>query len=272
MITFLVNVDNFSGKVNSLPRASLGRHAQPPQASRMSSSSKDGTGQTVRRRNLTNAQRKAICMEKEEHPQLTQGQLAKWAKVSFDLPHMPTQATISNILAKKNHYLGTPELDLNTKRRKPVFIQALDDALLMYIRKRHERGKKLPSANRLKEKARHYAKKLDLDPSTLPEFSSGWIASFQKRNRLHKKYNRKRSRHQKSEKSRKSSRPKSSKSAKRQRKGDPRMSQSGRTDMPPMAMGVVPVFPEITGLDIVPGLSSHLGVPNTLHHMSYLHS
>lgn len=167
-----------------------------------------------RKRNLTNLQRKQICEEKLRSPQITQSQLAKWAQTTFGLAHQPTQATISNILARKTHYLETTDSDLNIKRRRTVFSQALDDALLNYIRRRHDRGRSLPSASRLKEKGRHYAKKLEIEPSKVPDFSNGWVASFQRRNRLDKKYARysKRSGHheeKKKKRSRSSSKSKS---------------------------------------------------------------
>lgn len=244
----------------------------PPPGAPGSSSSPSATP-PPRKRNLTNAQRREICLEKQRSPQVTQTQLALWAQKQFNLSQPPTQATISNILAKKTHYLETSESDLNIKRRRTVFNQALDDALLTYIQRRRERGKSMPSTSRLKEKGRHYAKKLQLDPAKVPEFSNSWVASFQKRNRLEKKFRHKRQRHDDEKKSRKSkSRSSKSRSSSKTKRHCNNSSTAMRmptvTEVVGRPAGHPP--PQIGigdfALDLVPNLSSHLSSPL---HMGY---
>lgn len=59
---------------------------------------------TQRLKRLTRVQKAMVCEEKKRNPAITQQALAQWALEQFNLKKAPTQATISNILAKKYTY------------------------------------------------------------------------------------------------------------------------------------------------------------------------
>lgn len=56
----------------------------------------------------------------ERHPKWTQLELAKWAYETFQLPKIPSQGTISRLLAKKSTYMNCKEHEKDANRlRKP---------------------------------------------------------------------------------------------------------------------------------------------------------
>lgn len=65
-------------------------------------------------------QRYNICLMAEKHPKWTQLELAKWAYDMFQLDKIPSQGTISRILAKKAIYMNTKEHEkVGSRIRKP---------------------------------------------------------------------------------------------------------------------------------------------------------
>lgn len=163
------------GRVEESPPALISLGTSPPQPQ-------------PRKRNLTNAERKEICLEKDRNPKITQAQLAIWAQHEFGLPTAPTQATISNVLAKRAVYLeaGPEELSVRRKPRRPRSHPAIEDDLEMWVKRRREHGRRFPSTKRIKKKARHYAKKHHLDSKDVPEFSSSWVSAFLKKRSIKK--------------------------------------------------------------------------------------
>ncbi|EDO18683.1 hypothetical protein Kpol_1055p38 [Vanderwaltozyma polyspora DSM 70294] len=61
-----------------------------------------------------------ICLMAEKHPKWTQLDLAKWAYETFQLPKIPSQGTVSRLLAKKDFYMKTKahEKDANRLRKQ----------------------------------------------------------------------------------------------------------------------------------------------------------
>ncbi|CCF57242.1 hypothetical protein KAFR_0C02490 [Kazachstania africana CBS 2517] len=69
---------------------------------------------------LSIEQRYNICLMAERHPKWTQLDLAKWAYDTFQLPKIPSQGTISRLLAKKAIYMNSKENEKDANRlRKP---------------------------------------------------------------------------------------------------------------------------------------------------------
>ncbi|EJS44284.1 pdc2p [Saccharomyces arboricola H-6] len=69
---------------------------------------------------LSIQQRYNICLMAERHPKWTQLELAKWAYETFQLPKIPSQGTISRLLARKSTYMNCKEHEKDANRlRKP---------------------------------------------------------------------------------------------------------------------------------------------------------
>ena len=88
---------------------------------------------SLRKGNLTNAERLEICLEKERNPKISQAKLAHWAKEKFDLVKAPTQPTISHILEKKHEYENMESSKLLSKRLRPAACLELDNALANWV-------------------------------------------------------------------------------------------------------------------------------------------
>ena len=69
---------------------------------------------------LSIEQRYNVCLMAEKHPKWTQQELAKWAYETFQLSKVPSQGTISRLLAKKALYMNSKEHEKDANRlRKP---------------------------------------------------------------------------------------------------------------------------------------------------------
>lgn len=69
---------------------------------------------------LSVEQRYNICLMAERHPKWTQLELAQWAYEAFQLSNIPSQGTISRLLAKKLTYMNAKEHEKDANRlRKP---------------------------------------------------------------------------------------------------------------------------------------------------------
>src|SRR3989338_3004890 len=146
-----------------------------------------------RKRNLTNEQRRHICLEKEKNPKITQAQLALWVQEAFGLSTAPTQATISNVLAKKAIYLNSDEPAMTEclTHRSAQSLMRVEDALERWMIHRLDRHSTFPSNRRIKKKAAYLAEKHRLPPHDDPTSSDEWIHSFiQHRRTLRKEQGR----------------------------------------------------------------------------------
>lgn len=69
---------------------------------------------------LSIEQRYNICLMSERHPKWTQLELARWAYETFQLPKIPSQGTISRLLAKRDVYMNCKDNEKAANRvRKP---------------------------------------------------------------------------------------------------------------------------------------------------------
>lgn len=63
-------------------------------------------------------QKIAICLKAESDPNMTQADLANWAKEEFGSSKAPSQTTISRILGDKNDYIASKDTDFQVVRRR----------------------------------------------------------------------------------------------------------------------------------------------------------
>lgn len=131
--------------------------------------------------NLTNYQRKIICeFYQKSGGVMSQKDLAQWTKHEFNLKKTPAQSTISGILRRQHEFINMSTLELGIKKRRVVQHPLLDQALANWVIQCAHRGITV-QGDMTKEKAKHFAKMLDIPEDEQPEFSNGWLHSFQMR-------------------------------------------------------------------------------------------
>ncbi|TYZ61727.1 hypothetical protein PybrP1_012400 [[Pythium] brassicae (nom. inval.)] len=130
--------------------------------------------------NLTNAQKRALCVRFASHKS-TQQELCAWARAEFNLPHLPHQSTISKILARADELTSMATKDLAARRRGFVTHPELDTALCNWVLFARQSGAKL-SGDMIKEKARQLAQRFGL--ASKMTFSNGWLGGFKKRHNI----------------------------------------------------------------------------------------
>jgi hypothetical protein len=93
-----------------------------------------------------------------------------------------TQATISNILQRSAKLLAREEtVNGNTKTRRPVMYQDLDEALTQWVEAYHANIN--ISGEMIRQKAAQFLERLHPDVPKF-EFSSGWLAKFKQRHQI----------------------------------------------------------------------------------------
>ncbi|GMF11159.1 unnamed protein product [Phytophthora lilii] len=131
--------------------------------------------------NLTNYQRKVICeFYRKSGGVMSQKDLAQWTKHEFNLKKTPAQSTISGILRRQHEFINMSSLELGIKKRRVVQHPQLDSALANWVIQMAGRGQTV-QGDLTKEKAKEFAKMLGIPESEQPEFSNGWLHSFQLR-------------------------------------------------------------------------------------------
>uniref|UniRef100_A0AAV1UAD4 HTH CENPB-type domain-containing protein n=1 Tax=Peronospora matthiolae TaxID=2874970 RepID=A0AAV1UAD4_9STRA len=131
--------------------------------------------------NLTNYQRKLICeFYRKSGGVMSQKDLAQWTKHEFNLKKTPAQSTISGILRRQHEFINMSSLELGIKKRRVVQHPQLDSALANWVIQMAGRGQTV-QGDLTKEKAKEFAKMLGIPDSEQPEFSNGWLHSFQLR-------------------------------------------------------------------------------------------
>ncbi|KAL3665100.1 hypothetical protein V7S43_019065 [Phytophthora oleae] len=131
--------------------------------------------------NLTNYQRKVICeFYRKSGGVMSQKDLAQWTKHEFQLKKTPAQSTISGILRRQHEFINMSSLELGIKKRRVVQHPQLDSALANWVIQMAGRGQTV-QGDLTKEKAKEFAKMLGIPDSEQPEFSNGWLHSFQLR-------------------------------------------------------------------------------------------
>lgn len=131
--------------------------------------------------NLTNYQRKIICeFYQKTGGVMSQKDLAQWTKHEFNLKKTPAQSTISGILRRQHEFINMSSLELGIKKRRVVQHPELDNALANWVIQCAHRGITV-QGDLTKEKAKHFARMLQIPEDEQPEFSNGWLHSFQLR-------------------------------------------------------------------------------------------
>lgn len=131
--------------------------------------------------NLTNYQRKVICeFYRKSGGVMSQKDLAQWTKHEFGLQKTPAQSTISGILRRQHEFVHMSSQELGIKKRRVVQHPALDAALANWVIQCANRGIAV-QGDLTKEKAKEFAKQLAIPENEQPEFSNGWLHSFQLR-------------------------------------------------------------------------------------------
>lgn len=169
-----------------LPVAALNAAAAPDGASPGAAATATPAARPPRPRgagngNLTNYQRKVICeFYQKTGGVMSQKDLAQWTKHEFNLKKTPAQSTISGILRRQHEFINMSTLELGIKKRRVVQHPELDNALANWVIQCAHRGITV-QGDLTKEKAKHFAKMLQIPESEQPEFSNGWLHSFQLR-------------------------------------------------------------------------------------------
>ncbi|KAH7461395.1 hypothetical protein PRNP1_001574 [Phytophthora ramorum] len=162
---------------SSLSVASVGVPVAHPTAQKPSKPRRQGGGNG----NLTNYQRKVICeFYRKSGGVMSQKDLAQWTKHEFGLKKTPAQSTISGILRRQHEFINMSSLELGIKKRRVVQHPQLDSALANWVIQMAGRGQTV-QGDLTKEKAKEFAKMLAIPESEQPEFSNGWLHSFQLR-------------------------------------------------------------------------------------------
>jgi len=130
--------------------------------------------------NLQNEQRKSICEYYATNPNVTQKELAEWAKKKFNLAKAPAQSTISAILKRKVELSTMLASDLTLKKRRVMAFSDLDSALANWVLQCEHKGIRL-SGDLIKAKAKKFADMLKIPENEQLNFSNGWLQSFQER-------------------------------------------------------------------------------------------
>ncbi|KAL4117136.1 hypothetical protein PRIC2_012584 [Phytophthora ramorum] len=162
---------------SGLSVAAVGVPVTHPAAQKPSKPRRQGGGNG----NLTNYQRKVICeFYRKSGGVMSQKDLAQWTKHEFGLKKTPAQSTISGILRRQHEFINMSSLELGIKKRRVVQHPQLDSALANWVIQMAGRGQTV-QGDLTKEKAKEFAKMLAIPESEQPEFSNGWLHSFQLR-------------------------------------------------------------------------------------------
>ncbi|TMW60756.1 hypothetical protein Poli38472_000798 [Pythium oligandrum] len=134
----------------------------------------------TRSTNLTHEQKRLICLYAKQNPTFTQAQLGKWAKDHFGLPSVPSQSSISHTLKRRQNFEHMKSEDWSSKRMRTVKFPDLDTALanwFLYCQARQTRIQ----GDEIKAKAATFFELMYMPVTKPPQFSNGWLHSFQSR-------------------------------------------------------------------------------------------
>ncbi|KAF1316122.1 putative Ars binding protein 1, partial [Globisporangium splendens] len=172
-----VGSGNDAAALGTAPRSTAASNA----ATGGGAASSSGRGGANYNGNLTNYQRKIICeFYHKNGGVMSQKDLAQWTKHEFNLKKTPAQSTISGILRRQHEFVNMSSLELGIKKRRVVQHPLLDQALANWVIQCAHRGITV-QGDMTKEKAKHFAKMLEIPEDEQPEFSNGWLHSFQLR-------------------------------------------------------------------------------------------
>lgn len=134
---------------------------------------------------LSNDEKLALCEYAAAHPSMSQRALCVWAQRTFDLTRAPSQATISNVLKKRDALRAMAPAELAVKRPRYVKHPELDRALANWVLHTLQHSAQPVSGNAIKKKASKFAALLY--PHSGADdlvFSNGWLDAFKERHGL----------------------------------------------------------------------------------------
>ncbi len=136
----------------------------------------------TRSTNLTHEQKRLICLYAKQNPTYTQAQLGLWAKEQFGLASVPSQSSISHTLKRRHNFEHMKSEDWSSKRMRTVKYPDLDTALanwFLYCQSHQTRIQ----GDEIKQKAQSFFELMQLHTTDRdsPQFSNGWLHSFQSR-------------------------------------------------------------------------------------------
>ena len=106
---------------------------------------------------------------------MTNQQLARWARVEFNLAHTPHESTVARVLKNQDKYLQISQNDRTIKRTRVVSSTALEEALATWVLQKYHQRRTI-SYEIIQEKGRQFVEQLNI--STTMQFSKGWAQSF----------------------------------------------------------------------------------------------
>ncbi|KAG6850270.1 hypothetical protein H0H93_015527 [Arthromyces matolae] len=128
-----------------------------------------------KKRHLEDADRKAICLYHQEHPQERQEDIGK----EFDVE----RSTISKILKQKAKWLNIPDNPgVRVSKHRPSKFPEIEEELRKWVEQCTSR-KMAISDNSIREKAKAVARSLGTPPEKF-KASSGWIENFKMRQNI----------------------------------------------------------------------------------------
>jgi hypothetical protein len=122
---------------------------------------------------LTNLQRKKICLYKESQPGLSYEDIAKWAYTTFTLPRIPARSSIFNILQAAEKWKSVADDRPDSIRSKPVRFPELDKKVAEYVLLCESNGQCI-QLQHIKRQGKRIAEKLQIPEEDRPTFSDGW--------------------------------------------------------------------------------------------------
>jgi hypothetical protein len=136
--------------------------------------SNQDTSQTKKRVVLTHAQKRQLCLDYQNTPRPTQGELATLYKIK--------QNTVSDILKKKEKWLSIdPDSEESNKQReKSVRFPQIEEALSLWTTNALA-ADLIINTDVLREKAKFFAQQFEISNFTA---SNGWINGFKERHNL----------------------------------------------------------------------------------------
>lgn len=134
----------------------------------------------LRSSNLTHEQKRLICIHAKQNPTCTQAQLGQWAKDQFDLPTVPSQSSISHTLKRKSNFEHMRSEELASKRMRTVKFPELDTALADWFLYCQAKQIKI-QGDEIKARAHAFFDLMGIQTAEPPQFSNGWLHSFQSR-------------------------------------------------------------------------------------------
>lgn len=133
--------------------------------------------------NLSNDEKLALCEHAAQHPGMSQRALGVWAQRTFHLPGAPSQATVSNVLRKRDELSNMVPAELAVKRQRVLKHPELDRALANWALYTIQQSAQPLTGNAIKKKAIQFAELLYPGAGGAEglTFSNGWLGAFKER-------------------------------------------------------------------------------------------